>query len=73
MPRKIYKHGNNLNVLINEVETEETQNKIIQYAETKKWLVVCSSIISTENKEIHSTNCNAEIWIINNFVILQKH
>lgn len=46
---KQFKH-----VLINEVETEETQNKIIQYAETKKsgWLYV-APFLSTENKEIH--------------------
>jgi hypothetical protein len=46
---KQFKH-----VLINEVETEETQNKIIQYAETKKsgWLYV-APLLSTENKEIH--------------------
>jgi len=46
---KQFKH-----VLINEVETEETQNKIIQYAETKEsgWLYV-APFLSTENKEIH--------------------
>ncbi|MDD2346062.1 MAG: hypothetical protein PHI36_03180 [Bacteroidales bacterium] len=46
---KQFKH-----VLINEVETAETQNKIIQYAETKEsgWLYV-APFLSTENKEIH--------------------
>lgn len=42
------------NILTNELETEETQNKIIQYAETKEsgWLYV-APFLSTENYETH--------------------
>lgn len=42
------------NILINELETEETQNKIMQYAKTKNygWLYV-APLLTEENIEIH--------------------